>query len=138
VLDGPHRYLRAYLAGIAFPTAFLAVLLLLFLFFAATGRVNWSLGKLLAFPMAAVPNLWGLWNIAYVALSKRRVLNIGLFGSILPFIIGPLAYTAAKSTGPLPHHGWGTLAIGFVVILFAYYLIWKHVVRFINESLDLE
>jgi hypothetical protein len=126
------------LAGVAFPTAFLAVLLLTFLTLAATGRVPWSSSAILIFPVAAVPNLWGLWNVGYVALSRRRKLNIGLFGALLPGIIAPLGYTTVKTLGHAPRHGWGTLVMAFLVVVVMYYLIWKHVVSFLNESLELE
>jgi hypothetical protein len=138
VLHGPHRYLRAYLAGIAFPTAFLGVLLLVFVVLASTGRIAWSIGAVLIFPVSVVPNLWGLWNVAYAVLSRRRKVNIGLFGAILPWIIAPLGYTTVKMLGHAPRHGWGTLMIAFGVVVVMYYLIWKHVVRFLNESLELE
>jgi len=138
MLEGPHRYLRAYLAGVAFPTAFLVVILSVFAVLASTGRVSWSAAALLIFPMAVVPNLWGLWNVAYVALSKRRAADIGLFGALLPSVIAPLGYLTAKALGhPLPY-GWETLTAAFALAVLVYYLVWKHVVRYLNESLELE
>lgn len=138
MLEGPHRYLRAYLAGLAFPTMFLAVLLSVFSGLAASGRVPWSASQVLIFPMAVVPNVWGLWNVIYALLAKRRRFNIGLFGALLPFVLAPLGYATAKANGFEPQHSWGTLAVAFIVAVIVYYLIWRHLVKFLNESLDVD
>jgi hypothetical protein len=137
-LNGHHRYLRAYLAGIAFPTAFLAVLLSIFVTFAVSGYLPWSLSALLIFPMAVVPNVWGLWNMLYAALREHRPRNIGLFGAALPAVLAPLGYTLATAMGRRPPFGWPLVGVGLFVAVIVYYLLWKHVVSFMNETLELE
>jgi hypothetical protein len=68
---GPHPYLRAYLAGIAVPTAFLLVVLAALLV-AHSGGGHVAVERLLVFPMAVVPNPWGLWNMLGADYERRR------------------------------------------------------------------
>src|SRR5438552_2265860 len=85
----PHPYLRAYMAGIALPAA---VLLLLCAAFAYAEAHDWIPGqaeRAVIFPMAVVPNLWGLWNILYSAAGLRARISLGLWGSLLPLILLP-------------------------------------------------
>ena len=140
MIEGIHRYLRAYLAGIAFPTAFLAVILIGFVIFTITGNVSWSASRLLIFPMAVVPNLWGLWNIAYAFVSKHRAIPIGLFGAGLPVLIAPAMYVIGKAIGyyPLTHQSPTTLIVAFILATLAYFLVWKHIVGALNRVLDLD
>jgi hypothetical protein len=138
MLHGPHRYLRAYLAGVAVPTAFLVIIVSSFVAVASAGLVAWSLAALLIFPMAVVPNLWGLWNMVYIAVSKRHAVNIGVFGAILPCVLAPAGYTIATALGhPLPL-GLGVLSAAFALAVLVYFLVWRHVVHYLNESLELE
>ena len=55
-----HPYLRAYLAGIAVPTMFMLVVLTFFIVARFVYNVPVVIERLLVFPMAVVPNLWGL------------------------------------------------------------------------------
>ena len=65
----PHPYLRAYMAGIVVPTAFLLVIMIVFAYFRfyfevpsqfVVGLPGRPLERAIVFPMAVVPNLWGL------------------------------------------------------------------------------
>lgn len=142
-----HPYIRAYLAGIAVPT--------LFLLLAATGffvaryvlDVPVPIERVIPFPMAVVPNLFGLWNILYVMLRSRRHLPIGLHGALLPFLVAPIAFTFATALGFLSFSPRGLvyfqvitvpyahLAMGFLCALILYYLVWKYLVGFLNGLL---
>lgn len=138
MFHGPHRYLRAYLAGIAFPTIMLIVIVTTFVSLAVSGVIEWTWAMLMIFPMAVVPNLWGLWNVAFIKLSESRKPNIGLHGAVLPLLIAPTGYLLARLTGhelPFPMVG---LAAGVMLTVLGYYLIWKYIVSYLNESLDLE
>jgi len=92
-----HPYIRAYLAGIAVPT--LLLLLAMTGFFVA--RYVWNvpvpIERVIPFPMAIVPNLFGVWNIFYVSLHSRRHLPIGLHGALLPFVLAPIAFSVAST-----------------------------------------
>ena len=144
-----HPYIRAYLAGIAVPT--LLLLLAMTGFFVA--RYVWNvpvpIERVIPFPMAIVPNLFGVWNIFYVSLHSRRHLPIGLHGALLPFVLAPIAFSVATSLGFLSVNPRGFvyfqaitvpyayLATGFLCALVLYYLGWKYLVGFLNGLLGI-
>ena len=87
------------------------------------------LERALVFPMAFVPNLWGLWNIIYVAFLSRRHVSIGAFGALLPFLLAPGGWWMAHLFGlPIPRVAPFLFPLGVI----AYYLLWKHVVGRLN------
>ncbi|HSS20381.1 MAG TPA: hypothetical protein VLL54_09930 [Pyrinomonadaceae bacterium] len=139
MIRGSQRYVRAYLAGVAFPTVFLAVILVVFVCLQLKGIVSNSASAFLIFPMALVPNVWGIWNMAYVALSKRREFDVGLFGAVLPALIAPLMFATSQFLGHPPHDlRWPTVVSAVMVGVIIYYLLWKHLVGYLNRILDLE
>jgi len=87
--------------------------------------------------MAVVPNLWGLWNILYVALLARRRISLGLFGrscrsSSFPRVgLRSPRGVAVPSFVPhaLPSSSRSASAI--------YYLVWKHLVGALNAIVGL-
>ena len=62
-----HPYLRAYMAGIAVPTPLLLVALTLFSIARFVYNVPIPVERVIIFPMAIVPNLFGVWNVLHVA-----------------------------------------------------------------------
>jgi hypothetical protein len=56
-------HLLAYMAGICLPTIFLLSAITAFAVSIERARV---------FPMAVVPNAWGVWNMFYLVLHSRR------------------------------------------------------------------
>jgi hypothetical protein len=143
-----HPYLRAYMAGTVFPTMMLLVALSGFLIARYVFQIPIPIERAIVFPMALVPNLFGLWNILYIRMGARR-LPIGFHGAILPFIIAPSGFLLATSLGflTLTSRGlfwfrevevpYGFLAAGFLLALIAYYLVWKHLVGFFNAVLGI-
>ncbi len=131
-----HAYLRAYMAGIAVPTPLLLIGLTVF----AIARYGFHLAlpveRMIVFPLAVVPNLWGLWNMLYLRLRAGPHLPLGLHGGILPFILAPAGILLARAFGfqnvltPL-------LGVLFPIGVILYYLIWKLVVGFLNELLGI-
>jgi len=92
--------------------------------------------RVIVFPMALIPNLWGLWNVLYVWLREHRHVDIGLHGALLVVVIVPIGFSLAKLLGfALPHHFLAVL--GPVAAAAAYYLLWKYVVKFLNEFLEI-
>src|SRR2546430_1117454 len=63
-----HAYLRAYMAGIAVPTAVLLVVMTAYTVFRYVYNYPVPVERFIVFPMAVVPNAWGLWNVS----CKRR------------------------------------------------------------------
>lgn len=133
-----HTYLRAYIAGIAVPT--LALPIGVTVFGVARYAYNFSLPleRVMIFPMAVVPLLWGLWNVLFVASHSRTHLPIGFHGAILPFILGPLGIFLTRALDfQLPNFGSHYFPILAPVAVIAYYLAWKYFVGFLNTVLGI-
>ncbi|HEY9504306.1 MAG TPA: hypothetical protein VIR01_21895, partial [Pyrinomonadaceae bacterium] len=78
-------------------------------------------------------NLWGLWNMFYVRLETRR-LPLGVHGAALVLLLAPVGFTLARAL----EIGIVTPGLAFTVApvgLIAYYLLWKHIVGFLNQLL---
>ena len=144
-----HPYLRAYMAGSVVPTMLLLVALTGFFVARYVFQIPIPIERVIVFPMALVPNLFGVWNIFYVWLRPRRHLPIGLHGALLPFVLAPIAFTVTTSLGflavtlrglvlfqPITIH-YSFVATGFLCGLIIYYLVWKHLVGFFNELLGI-
>src|SRR5438552_4761450 len=103
----PRPYLRAYMAGIMVPT----IVLLLIMGIDAYHRFYLEvpsqfvfglparpLERTILFPMAVVPNLWGAWNMLWVATRSRTRLPIGVHGSVMPALLVPAGILLARTT----------------------------------------
>lgn len=131
-----HPYLRAYMAGICIPTMFMLVIFTVFCVARFGYRVDVPLERAVVFPLALVPNLWGVWNILYVALGRR--FPLGLHGAMLPVILFPAALVIARTVvGPFPSFVTTVMSLAIPVVLIIYYLVWKYIVGFLNQSLGI-
>lgn len=131
-----HTYLRAYLAGIAIPTPFLLIVITGFCIARYVYNVPVPIERVIMFPMAVVPNLWGLWNVVYIALHSRFNLPIGAHGAILPCLLAPAGYLTARVLGfPIPGFVLQGFPFGIVIAIAIYYLAWKYLVGFLNAEL---
>ena len=142
-----HPYLRAYMAGSAAPTAFFLILVCVEQFthyFPA--QAEWFLW----FPLAVVPNAFGVWNVVYVLLHSRWHHPIGLHGAALPFFIAPIGFAFASMEGivRLGHSAliyfdgairvpYSYLAFMLFIGIAVYYLMWKYVVGYLNRIVEL-
>ena len=66
-----HTYFRAYLAGIATPTVFLLVVMTVYTFLRYAYNFPVPVERVIVFPVAIVPNLWGLWNVSCTSHPVR-------------------------------------------------------------------
>lgn len=144
-MNTAHPYLRAYMAGIVVPTLGLLIALSAFVTLRLILQFHAPIERAIAFPMAIVPNLWGVWNMLYVRIRQSRTWSIGIHGLILPLAIGPLGFVAGRAMGVLQITPEGFVYFGAVRIDYAhwliviciavaiYYLVWKYVVNFLNE-----
>lgn len=132
-----HTYLRAYMAGIVVPTIFLLVVMTGYCVLRYVYNFPVPVERIIVFPMAVVPNLWGLWNMLFVALRSRLHLSIGLHGALLPILLGPFGMVMLGilnvSVPDLVAHA---LPIAAPIALIAYYLAWKYVVAFLNQVVE--
>lgn len=133
-----HPYLRAYMAGIVVPTVFLLFFITGYVLLRLVYHFPVPLERFIIFPMAVVPNLWGLWNVLFIAWRRRVPLPLGLHGTLLPILLGPLGLLASAllkfSIPGFAAHAFPVLA---PLALIVYYIVWKYLVGFLNRVLDL-
>ena len=140
-----HPYLRAYMAGISVPTPFLLVALTSFSIARFVYNVPIPVERVIVFPMAIIPNLFGLWNVLHLVSRSRTHLPLGIHGAILPFILAPAGFLLGRGLGFLKATDYGFsyfgvvhvqyvyVAVVFLVVLIVYYLVWKYLVGFFNR-----
>ena len=138
--EGPkvrnHPYLRAYMAGITVPTMFLLVVLSVVVSLRRFFDLPVPLEHFVVFPMAVVPNAWGAWNMLRLASATARRLPLGRYGALLALLLPLLGYGVARALGfEPPAFPSRVLAVGWVVAIMVYYLVWKHLVGFLNRLL---
>ncbi len=144
-----HPYLRAYMAGIVAPSLGLLVALTVFIVTRLVLRVPIPIERVIIFPMALVPNAFGLWNIFYLWSRAHHRLPIGLHGALLPVIMVTLGAVVALSGGFLTVGAQGVtwfhaISVSYSLIgpwflagVAVYYLVWKYVVGFLNQFLGI-
>ncbi|MGB2677356.1 MAG: hypothetical protein WAN12_09770 [Candidatus Acidiferrum sp.] len=133
-----HPYLRAYLAGIAVPTVFLLLVMTGYTVIRYVYAVPLPIERVIVFPMAAVPNAWGLWNVLYRAFFAGRRVSLGVFGGALPLLLAPGGYVVTRLLDiTVPHVVFVLAPFGLSVLLIAYYLVWKYFVGFLNAELGI-
>jgi hypothetical protein len=133
-----HAYLRAYLAGIAVPTVFLLVVMTGYCVLRYVYHFPVPVERVIVFPMAVVPNAWGLWNILFIALRSRWQLSLGLHGALLPILLAPLGIVFASLLNfPIPAIAAQAFLIAAPVGLLVYYFAWKYLVGFLNRVQDI-
>ena len=132
-----HPYVRAYLAGIALATLFLLVVMTGYTVLRYVYNFPVPVERVIVFPMAVVPNIWGLWNILFVAFRERLHLSLGLHGALLPILLAPLGIVVASALNFTPAFAVHFFPIAAPVGLIAYYLAWKYLVGFLNRVVGL-
>lgn len=130
-----HPLLRAYMAGVLLPTWFLLIVLAALLIAHVAGNAPAGLERAIVFPMAVVPNVWGLWNLLYVALRLRDRVSIGIFGALLPVPLVP-AGLALAAAFDLHFYVLRQGALVLPLAMALYYLVWKYGVAFANRVVE--
>lgn len=123
------------MAGIVVPTMFLLVGVTGFTIAREVYDLPIALDRIIIFPMAVVPNLWGLWNILHLAVGRERW-SIGAHGALLPLILIPSGLALAalfriEAITPAVVLSFAPFAIA------VYYLAWKYLVGFFNGVLGI-
>lgn len=129
-----HPYLRAYMAGLVAPSI---VVFVVGIGVAVRFReIPPEIERAMILPMALNPAIWGIWNALYVWLGGRKRLGIGWHGAILPILIIPIGTIMARAFSISFVSIEGAVLVTPPIVA-AYYLIWKYLVRFINELLQI-
>jgi len=131
-----HPFLRAYMAGIVVPTVALLFGVTAFTIARYVYHVPIPIERVIMFPLTVVPNLWGVWNILYVAIGSERRWPIGAHGAVLPLLLIPLGLLLARLFA-IDLITPQVVALLAPIAVAAYYLVWKHVVAFLNGELGI-
>ena len=140
-----HPYLRAYMAGIVVPTLFLLVVVSIdayqkYYFEVSNQFViplsSRPLDRALLFPMAVVPNMWGLWNMLYLRLRARSHLSLGVHGALLVIFLIPGGIALAQLFDTFTIQ-WQFALPMFPVGMAIYFLAWKYFVEFLNQEMGI-
>lgn len=133
-----HPYIRAYLAGIAVPTPLLLVGMTFYTVFRLVYHFPVPVERVIVFPMAVIPNAWGLWNALFIFWRDRLQMSIGLHGALLPFLLAPMGLAVAGVLNfPIPSFAVHLFPIAAPLALIIYYLTWKYLVGFLNRVVGL-
>jgi hypothetical protein len=144
-----YPYLRAYMAGIVLPSLFLLVALTVFILTRLVFHAPIPIERVIVFPMALVPNAFGIWNILYLWSRPHRHWSIGFHGALLPVVMVAMGAVFAAWGGFLTvgTHGitwfqvvsvpYFLIVLWFLAAVVVYYLLWKYVVGFLNEVLGI-
>jgi hypothetical protein len=73
-----HPYLRAYMAGISVPTPLLLIPLTAFFMARFVYNIPVPVERVIIFPMAIIPNLFGVWNMLHLASRASTRLPLGI------------------------------------------------------------
>lgn len=142
----PHPYLRAYMAGIVAPTVMLLVIMCVYAYNRYYFEVSSQfviplpgepLDRAILFPMAVVPNVWGAWNMLYLALRSRFRLSLGIHGALLPLVLMPAGFALARSLDVFTiqwQYALPMIPVGMTI----YYLAWKFLVGFLNREMAID
>ena len=95
------------------------------------------LEHVIIFPMAVVPNAWGLWNMLRVAMGAGDRWPIGVHGAVLPLLLMPLGLLLAR-VFEIDIITPGLVAAFAPLALAMYYLAWKYLVAYCNRVLGVE
>jgi hypothetical protein len=126
-----HPYIKTYMAGVVLPSLGLLVALTGFILARFVFEVPIPIERVIVFPMAVVPSLWGFWNVLYIATVGKRRVPLGAWGALLPVLLIPSGFVLQGIVGAslfTPIEG----LLALPIIAAVYYLVWKHVVGFFN------
>lgn len=130
-------YIKAYLAGIAVPTAFLLVFVAGFTIAWHIWPVPTPVERFIVFPLAVLPNLWGLWNVLRARLRRSYRVSSGLFGALFPFVGAPIGYFVSRTFGvEFPSVLMRVFPVAFIIMVAVYYLLWKYIVQYLNDLVE--
>ncbi len=130
-----HPYLRAYMAGICLPTILLLIAMMAFTLARFVYNVPIPIERIIVFPMAAVPNAWGAWNMFYLRLGSHRW-PLALHGALLPVLLIPAGVGLARLQD-IEIITAGVVAVFTPIAIIIYYLAWKYLVGYFNRVLGI-
>jgi hypothetical protein len=134
------------MAGIVVPTMFLLLIMSIYAYnryyFEVSSQFviplpSAPLDRAILFPMAVVPNVWGAWNMLFLALRSRFRWSLGMHGALLPLVLMPAGFALARSLDVF-HIQWQFALPMVPVGMAVYYLAWKYLVGFVNREVGVD
>ena len=134
-----HPYLRAYMAGVTVPSVLLVFGFVVFCVVRLAYNPDFPIERVLVFPLALVPAIWGVWNMVYLAMHKRRYMPLGCHGALAPLLAVPVALANAKALGVglTLAASWTIVIVALPLLMIIYYLLWKFLVGLLNEVMGI-
>ncbi len=144
----PHPYLRAYMAGILIPTIVIMFVAVAYALIRFGLHLPIAIERGIVFPVAFVPNLWGLWNILFLRIHREHAWPIGPHGALLPFLLVPLGLLVGTALGLIELQktflvyvqgisvSYSAMLVGFCCALILYYIVWKYLVAYLNHVIE--
>ena len=139
------------MAGIVVPTVFLIVAMTIYAIFRfQNGRPVYlevpsqfvfgvpgrPLESMIVFPMAVVPNLWGVWNMLHLRLRGHLPISLAAFGALLPLLLVPFIITLGRVLDVFyvqMEFALSAIPVGMAL----YYLVWKFLVGSLNQEMGI-
>lgn len=128
------KYIKIFIAGIAFPSAFLPLLLL----------IAWAFGKTEIFTIKFLhflPVIWGIWNVLYFILflqflPKNTTLRLLITGGVLGCLVAVYGVFALNIPGVigLPQ---SLIYLPLVIGPILYAICWLFIVKPLNQLLGI-
>jgi hypothetical protein len=127
------------MAGVTVPSVLLLIVFMVFCVIRLGYHPEFPIERVLVFPLALVPAIWGVWNMVYLATHKRRYIPLGCHGALVPVFLVPVALWNAKAFGfeLTLAESWTIVVVAVPQLAIIYYLVWKFLVGFLNETLGI-
>jgi hypothetical protein len=127
------------MAGVTVPSVFLLFAFVVFCVIRLGYHPEFPIERIMVFPLALVPAIWGVWNMVYMAMRKRSYIPLGCHGALVPVFLVPVALWNARAFGLelTLASSWTIVAVAVPLLAIIYYLVWKFLVGFLNETLGI-
>ena len=133
------KYLRAFIAGLAFPATLLPIVYAVL--------YSFDIGPVRSLPMQFMPILFplmfGLWNVLCFSmfrpiLGKHKSLRLWISGIVLGLILAAIGIFRLDLPGLLFNQVGNIKYAYLVVIPLVYGLIWRYIIGYLNKLLRVE
>jgi disulfide bond formation protein DsbB len=127
------------MAGVTVPSVFLLLVFAVLCVVRLAYNPEFPIERILVFPLALVPAIWGVWNMVYLAMHTRRYMPLGCHGALVPVFLVPVALWNARAFGVelTLAASWHIVIVALPLLMIIYYLVWKFLVGFLNELLGI-
>ncbi len=134
------KHIKAFIAGLAFPATLFPFV---YSVFYMSGLQSLRIHPKLQFAPLFVPLIFGFWNVLYFmlgarCLGKNQNARLLVTGACLGFLLADIGVFGLKVPGLL--FGWSDARqyLPLIAAPILYALIWRYIVKFLNELVGLD